>query len=119
MDRGEVLDWLESASLWLPLVPGTEIPERVAIKAAIALLTPEPVTEEGLRAEGFDRHDTPFGDNWILRVQDDLGITFFQRRWVLAEFEGGEYDLHIESMQQLREVIKALRGLTNESEASE
>lgn len=84
--------------------------DRGVLREAIALLTPEPVTEEGLRAEGFRRHDTPFGDNWVLRVQDDLDITFFQRRWLLAEFEGGEYDLHIESMQELRTVIKALRG---------
>lgn len=103
MDRAEVVRELREMSQYYEADAET-------FDAAIALIEPEPVTEEGLRAEGFKRHDTPFGDNWVLRVQDDLDITFFRRRWLLAEFEGGEYGLHIESMQQLREVVKALRG---------
>ena len=116
MDRADVVEGLRPV-----LENGIDNPTfRAAVQSAITLLTPEPVTEEGLRAEGFRRDDCDL--SWRIKI-DETMLTYCPDGKPCDWWIEGPYDEEIalpgvESMQQLREVIKALRGKTNESEAS-
>lgn len=83
---------------------------------------PEPITEAGLRSEGFVESTRMPGGvlvRWIAgRIALSAGLTAGCR---LLTPDGEWLELHIDSMQRLREVIAALEGSdanNNESEES-
>lgn len=86
--------------------------DAAVINAAIAALDPVPITEAGLREAGFVavRRGASY-------TRDLAGNHCFACLWwwkdggVAVELADGDcYDLHITSMQRLREVIAAIEG---------
>lgn len=105
MQTAEIIDGLRGT-----LSRTTPPQYKRALQAAIERLKPVSVTEAGLRATGFvDVHhgvpllERPAGVSWI--VCDTEGVTFW-----LRTPRRPDIDLHITSMQQLREVIAAIEG---------
>lgn len=91
------------------LAVGFDVEDAVIIEAAIAALAPEPVTEDGLRACGFE---SSFG-TMIRSVGSDYRIVWTGSEFVLdliADRKWHQSPLHIPHMHRLREVIASLEG---------
>ena len=107
MQTAEIIDGLRGT-----LSRTTPPQYKRALQAAIAALAPVPITEAGLREVGFVTVSR--GDSY---TRDLAGNHCFACLWwwkdggMAVELADGDcYDLHITSMQRLREVIAALEG---------
>lgn len=78
------------------------------MKAAITHLTPEPITEAALRAEGFEE----FAAYFNLSVTPTIDVVYWRSTGVCEIRTAclSCIEINITTMQRLREVIAALEG---------
>lgn len=118
MDRADVVEGLRAIIAGDFEFEETQC-QRGAIEAAIAALTPEPVTEAGLRAMGFEEANEISGTKTLrLRTTPithsakyiQCDVVGSQMQWGVRTFDQYISFPGIESMQTLRHVVAALRG---------